>query len=69
MKMQSRFKNFLRDDRATTAIEYALIAAVISMAILTTLNSTGSALVSNFYDKITDGFEQAAGPAPEPEQD
>jgi pilus assembly protein Flp/PilA len=62
--IQSHFKNFLCDERATTAIEYAMIAAGISMAILVSVNSVGSALISNFYDRITAGLEQAAAPAP-----
>jgi pilus assembly protein Flp/PilA len=59
-RSQNRFKTFLHDERATTAIEYALIASVISMAIIGTVNSTGSALVSNFYDKITAAFDEVA---------
>ena len=47
---------FLRDERATTAIEYAIIASVVSIAIAGSAISVGSALVENFYDKATAAF-------------
>jgi Flp pilus assembly pilin Flp len=62
MKMQSRFKNFLRDDRATTAIEYALIASVVSIAILGSVAAVGSALMENFYNRVVGALEEAAPP-------
>lgn len=42
------FARFLKDDTAATAIEYALIAAGISMAILTAVNGMGTTLGSKF---------------------
>jgi len=53
-------KRFLRDKRATTAIEYALIASVVSMVILGTVSSIGSSLMANFYDKVTSTLDEAA---------
>ena len=50
---------FLRDTRATTVIEYALIASVVSMVILGTVTSIGSSLVANFYDKVTSALDEA----------
>jgi pilus assembly protein Flp/PilA len=41
-------RHFLRDERAATAIEYGLIAAGISVAIITVVNTLGSQLVSTF---------------------
>jgi pilus assembly protein Flp/PilA len=38
----------VRDDRGATAIEYAMIASVISIAILSAASSIGSSLVSSF---------------------
>lgn len=39
---------FLKDETAATAIEYALIAAGISMAILAAVNGMGTTLGSKF---------------------
>jgi pilus assembly protein Flp/PilA len=39
---------FLRDQRGATAIEYAIIAGGISIAIVASVNSVGTALSSKF---------------------
>jgi pilus assembly protein Flp/PilA len=39
---------FLRDESAATAIEYALIAATISIAILTAVDKIGTQLNTTF---------------------
>lgn len=39
---------FLRDKSGATAVEYGLIAAAISVAILATLSSIGGHLLANF---------------------
>jgi pilus assembly protein Flp/PilA len=41
-------RRFLRDERAATAIEYGLIAAGISVAIITVVITLGSQLQSTF---------------------
>jgi pilus assembly protein Flp/PilA len=43
-----RLKQFLRDQSGATAIEYGLIVAGISVAIITVVNTLGSQLVSVF---------------------
>ena len=43
-----RFCQFLDDQSGATAIEYGLIAAGISVAIITVVNTLGSQLVSTF---------------------
>jgi pilus assembly protein Flp/PilA len=53
---------FFRDESATTAIEYALIASVISIAILGSVAAVGSALMETFYDKVVGALQQAAAP-------
>jgi pilus assembly protein Flp/PilA len=45
-------KRFARDESGATAIEYGLIAAGVSVAIITVVNSLGSQLKSTF-GKIT----------------
>ncbi len=54
MTMRKRLQNILRDERGATAIEYALIAALISIGIIagskslgTTLSTTFSSVASN----------------------
>jgi pilus assembly protein Flp/PilA len=44
-------RDFFRDEAGTTAIEYALIAVGISVAILATVQLVGSD-VSALYDKV-----------------
>jgi pilus assembly protein Flp/PilA len=44
----SMCKNFLRDDSGATAIEYGLIAAGISVAIIATVNTLGGQLKATF---------------------
>ena len=44
-------RNFLSDESGVAAIEYALIASGISIAIITTVLSTGTKL-SNIYSSI-----------------
>jgi pilus assembly protein Flp/PilA len=45
---------FLQDQSGATAIEYGLIAAGISVAIITVVNSLGSQLKSTFTTLTTD---------------
>jgi Flp pilus assembly pilin Flp len=45
------------DDSGTTAIEYTIIASVISIAILAAAQGLGTALHDNFYDKASKAFE------------
>ncbi|MBI4274954.1 MAG: Flp family type IVb pilin [Rhizobiales bacterium] len=44
----SSIKSFLRDDSGATAIEYGLIAAGISVAIITIVQGVGSKLITTF---------------------
>jgi pilus assembly protein Flp/PilA len=41
-------RNFLRDENGATAIEYGLIAACISIAIILAITSVGSGLDTTF---------------------
>jgi pilus assembly protein Flp/PilA len=42
--MQALVKRFAKDESAATAIEYGLIAAGISLAIITAVNTLGTSL-------------------------
>jgi pilus assembly protein Flp/PilA len=43
--------DFIRDEKAATAIEYALLAAGIAVAIVTAVNGLGSTLAGK-YDTV-----------------
>ncbi len=47
------FKRFLRDESGATAIEYGLIAAGISVAIIATVNTLGKQLQNTFSNVST----------------
>ena len=46
--MKNLFVRFSKDESGATAIEYGLIAAGISVAIITVVTSVGSKLVTTF---------------------
>ena len=50
--MRLIFKQFLADETAATAVEYALIASGIAMAILVAVNSLGTA-IGNVFSHIS----------------
>lgn len=47
-KIAQGMKQFLNDEEGVTAIEYGLIAALIAVVILTTVQSIGTALDGKF---------------------
>jgi pilus assembly protein Flp/PilA len=46
--MNNSIKRFMKDESGATAIEYGLIAAGISVAIIAVVNSLGSQLKTTF---------------------
>ena len=44
----TKFQSFLRDESGATAIEYGLIAACISVAIIAVITGVGTKLTSTF---------------------
>jgi pilus assembly protein Flp/PilA len=46
--MNNSIKRFMKDESGATAIEYGLIAAGISVAIIAVVNSLGSQLKATF---------------------
>jgi pilus assembly protein Flp/PilA len=52
------FKRFLKDESGATAIEYGLIAAGISVAIISTVNSLGGQL-KNTFSKVSSSLANA----------
>ena len=51
--MKAKVSAFLRDESGATAIEYALIAAGIAIAIIGAVNGVGAALQGKFNDMKT----------------
>ena len=49
----SVIKSFLKDESGATAIEYGLIAAGISIAIISVVNGLGTTLSTKFSDIST----------------
>ena len=51
--MRTLIERFLRNESGATAIEYGLIAAGISVAIITVVNGLGSKLAGTFTNVTT----------------
>ncbi|MFN4354345.1 Flp family type IVb pilin [Parvibaculum sp.] len=49
-------RNLVRAEGGATAIEYALIAAGISLVIIVAAGTIGTALNTSFYSKIVEGL-------------
>lgn len=45
-------RNFWRDERGATAIEYALIAGSISVFVITAVDLLGQNVKTTFFDKL-----------------
>ena len=53
-------KRFIREDDGVTAIEYALIAALIAVAIITSLELLGGSISATF-EELEDAIANAGG--------
>ena len=56
----SSLEMFLRDEQGATAVEYGLIAALVSVAIITILGTLGNNLVATFQT-VADGLSTNSG--------
>ena len=52
--MMKQIRAFLSDESGISAIEYALMAAGVALAIATTIDSLGEAVKDKFSDIITE---------------
>jgi pilus assembly protein Flp/PilA len=50
MNMRAECTNFLRDERAATAIEYGLMAALLAVTLITILTGLGGQMSSVFSE-------------------
>jgi pilus assembly protein Flp/PilA len=48
MSVRSTLTRFLRDERGATAVEYGLLTALISVAVMATLSALGTGLATTF---------------------
>jgi pilus assembly protein Flp/PilA len=53
--MQHKIRCFIQDDSGATAIEYALIATFVALAIITAATSVGTNL-SNTFSNVSNGL-------------
>jgi pilus assembly protein Flp/PilA len=60
MTLMSMLKNFLRDESGATAIEYGLIAALVSVAAITALGAMGNSLIT-IFNRVASELNAAAG--------
>ena len=55
-RARKSFLRFRSDESGATAIEYATVAAGVSVAIVGVVTSVGSTLKTTFYDKLASLF-------------
>lgn len=60
--MHKSILKFLEDESGATAIEYGLIAALVSVAAITALSSMGAEL-ANMFNKVSSELANATGGA------
>jgi pilus assembly protein Flp/PilA len=62
-RSMSSFRKFVKDDSGATAIEYGLIAALVSVAIIAILSTLGDNLNATFK-AVADNLNSAGGGTP-----
>jgi pilus assembly protein Flp/PilA len=63
--MLKTMKSLWRDESGATAIEYGLIAALVSVAAITALQEMGDSL-EQMFSAVSDSLDSAVGPGPAP---
>jgi pilus assembly protein Flp/PilA len=61
-RSMSMFRRFVKDESGATAIEYGLIAALVSVAIIAALGMVGENLTATFEEVSTQLSGAAAAP-------
>ncbi len=59
--MLAKLMVFLKDDSGATAIEYGLIAALVSVAAITALGAMGDSLVT-IFESVSSSLDGAVTP-------
>lgn len=57
-KLYAGIQCFIRDEEGVTAIEYALIAALIAVVIITAVTNTGTE-VENVFNKVYNALKSS----------
>jgi pilus assembly protein Flp/PilA len=65
-RSMSTFRRFVQDDSGATAIEYGLIAALVSVAIIVALGTLGNNLNTTFSTVANELGSAANNAAPSP---
>lgn len=52
----NRFRRYLASRHGATAIEYALVAGMISIVIVAAASRIGSSMINLFYNNLTTAF-------------
>lgn len=60
---RGKLRDFWRDERAATAIEYAIIAAGIGGTVAAAVYSLGDVVQQEYYAKILEAVQSAKPPA------
>lgn len=55
-RLMAHARRFAADERGATAIEYAVLASLIAVAIASTVWNLGTEMKRNFYDKLAAMF-------------
>ncbi len=61
MRMYNSIKEFAKDESGATAIEYGLIAALVSVAAVTALTNVGQSL-NTMFGKVSSTLDAAVAP-------
>jgi len=57
MTARRRFRDFAADQHGAAAIEYAMIASGVAVALAATITSIGSSVRTTLYDKLASIFQ------------
>jgi pilus assembly protein Flp/PilA len=55
-EVRALLKRFVADTSGATAIEYALIAVIVSISIIAAVDSIGEGSVLGYFQAVIDGF-------------
>ena len=63
LKLQRSFSRFCRDESGATAIEYGLIAGLISLAMIGSLAAIGTHMRDDIFNRVTTALNNALASA------
>lgn len=57
-RIMTKIYEFISNEHGATAIEYAIIASLISIFIMLAVTSVGTTMNDLYYQKVTDGLNR-----------